>query len=50
MPKKINNNLTKEQKKIMFEDGTELPGTSVLNYEKRDGSYYCANCNIKLFE
>ena len=47
---KKNPNLTAEQKLIMFEDGTELPGTSELNNEKREGSYHCANCGIKLFE
>ena len=50
MKKKINNNLSKEQEKIMFEEGTELPNSSELNYEKREGSYYCANCDVKLFE
>ena len=38
MPKKINIQLTPEQEKVMFEEGTELPGSSLLNYEKRDGS------------
>ena len=47
---KKNPNLTAQQKLIMFEDGTELPGTSELNNEKREGSYHCANCGIKLFE
>ena len=46
---KKNPNLTAEQKLVMFEDGTELPGTSGLNNEKREGSYHCANCGIKLF-
>ena len=46
---KKNPNLTAEQKLIMFEDGTEAPGTSELNNEKREGSYHCANCGIKLF-
>ena len=41
---KKNPNLTEEQKLIMFEDGTEPPGTSELNNEKRNGSYHCANC------
>ena len=45
----INPNLTDEQKKIMFGGGTELAGSSILNYEKRKGSYHCANCNAKLF-
>ena len=48
--KKKNPNLTAEQKLIMFEDGTEPAGTSELNNEKREGSYHCANCGMKLFE
>ena len=43
MTKKINKDLTPEQKLILFEDGTEMPGTSVLNHEKREGSYHCTN-------
>ena len=35
MPKKINTKLTTEQEKIMFEEETELPGSSSLNYEKK---------------
>ena len=46
---KKNPNLTTEQKLVMFEDGTEPPGTSELNNEKRNGSYHCANCGAKLF-
>ena len=46
---KKNPNLTAEQKLVMFEDGTELPGTSELNNEKREGSYHCAHCGLKLF-
>ena len=30
----INPNLTEEQKNIMFKEGTERAGTSILNYEK----------------
>ena len=45
----INPELTEEQKKIMFEEATERPGSSRLNQEKRNGSYHCANCGIKLF-
>ena len=47
---KKNPNLTAEQKLIMFEDGTERAGSSELNNEKREWSYHCANCGIKLFE
>ena len=50
MIKKINNNLSKEQQQIMFEEGTELPNSSELNHEKRNGTYHCNNCGIKLFE
>ena len=46
----INPNLSEEQKRIMFGEGTERAGTSPLNFEKRKGSYHCANCNAKLFE
>ena len=42
--------LTLEQKHILFEEGTEPPGTSALNYEKREGSYHCAGCGTKLFD
>ena len=50
MPKEINIKLTSEQRKVMFEEATEPPRSSKLNYEKREGSYHCANCGIKLFE
>ncbi len=50
MPKRINITLTPEQEKIMFEEGTERPGSSALNYEKGEGSYHCANCGIELFK
>ena len=43
-------NLTLEQKRILFEEETEPPGTSPLNYEKREGDYCCAGCGTKLFE
>ena len=45
----INPNLTNEQKKIMFDESTERPFTSALNYEKRIGFFHCANCGAKLF-
>ena len=50
MPKEINSNLTNQQKKVMFEEGTEIPGSSELNFEKREGFYHCANCSEKLFK
>jgi peptide-methionine (R)-S-oxide reductase len=50
MTKKINKDLTSEQKLVLFEDGTEAPGTSELNHEKREGSYHCAKCGEKLYD
>ena len=46
----INKNLTEAQKKIMFDEKTERPFSSPLNYEKREGFYHCANCDAKLFK
>ena len=48
--KKINQNLSKEQEEILFRESTEAPGSSPLNYEKREGSYFCANCDTRLFD
>ena len=45
----INQNLTQEQKNILFNEGTERPFTSSLLHEKRKGFYHCANCGNKLF-
>mgnify|MGYP005672012909 FL=1 len=45
----INQNLTNEQKNILFNEGTEMPFTSSLLHEKRKGFYHCANCGNKLF-
>ena len=42
--------LTAEQKIVLLEEGTEPPGSSELNFEKREGSYHCAGCGVKLFE
>ena len=47
---KNNPNLSAEQKLILFEEGTERPGSSELNDEKREGSFHCVNCGVKLFE
>ncbi len=48
--KKMSKDLTPEQKHILFEEGTEQPGSSSLNYEKREGDYFCVGCGTKLFE
>ena len=34
---------------VLFEHGTERPGSSPLNKEQRKGTYVCAACNSPLF-
>jgi len=41
--------LTAEQFHVLREHGTERPGSSPLNYEKRDGTFSCAACGQPLF-
>jgi peptide-methionine (R)-S-oxide reductase len=41
--------LTREQFDILREEGTEYPGTSSLNGEKRPGVFVCAGCSLPLF-
>ncbi len=48
--KMINQNLSKEQKDIMFNEETERAFTSSLLSEKRKGTYHCANCGALLFD
>ena len=45
----INSKISKEQKNIMFNEGTERQFTSDLLKEKRKGFYHYANCGNKLF-
>lgn len=35
---------------ILFEEGTEPPGSSSLNHVKKDGTFVCAACYLPLFE
>jgi peptide-methionine (R)-S-oxide reductase len=42
--------LTPEQHRILRDHGTERPGTSPLNHEKRAGEFFCAGCGAPLFE
>ena len=42
--------LTPEQYRVLREHGTERPGASPLNAEKRQGEFLCAACRTKLFD
>ena len=42
--------LDQEQFLIMREEGTEPPGSSELNSEKRKGTYHCTGCDALLFD
>ncbi len=35
--------------RVLREEGTEAPGSSALNSEKRHGSFHCAGCDLRLF-
>jgi peptide-methionine (R)-S-oxide reductase len=41
--------LTAEQYEILRKEGTERPGSSPLNKEKRKGTFACAGCDNPLF-
>ena len=41
--------LTPEQYAIMREQGTEMPGSCALLYEKRAGTFRCVACDQPLF-
>lgn len=43
-------NLTPEQLHIIRDHGTEVPGSSPLNYEWREGVYQCIACHAPLFK
>lgn len=42
--------LSDEQYRVLRHHGTERPGSSPLNAERREGEYFCAGCGKKLFE
>jgi peptide-methionine (R)-S-oxide reductase len=41
--------LTPAQYDVLRHEGTERPGSSALNGEKRAGTYRCAGCDLALF-
>ena len=41
--------LTAEEFHVLRKEGTERPGTSPLNAEKREGTFVCAGCALPLF-
>ena len=49
MAEQKNNNLTDEQKKVLFEKATEPPFSGAFLQNKKDGDYTCANCMAVLF-
>jgi peptide-methionine (R)-S-oxide reductase len=42
--------LTPQQYQVLREAGTERAFTGELDAEKRDGEFFCAGCNTKLFD
>jgi peptide-methionine (R)-S-oxide reductase len=42
--------LTPQQYAVLRQEGTERPGSSALNGEKRKGIYACAGCELPLFQ
>ena len=42
--------LSPEQFRVLREHGTERPGSSPLNAEKRQGTFLCAGCGKELFD
>jgi peptide-methionine (R)-S-oxide reductase len=41
--------LTPDQYAVLRKEGTERPGSSPLNQEKRKGRFHCAGCDLPLF-
>jgi peptide-methionine (R)-S-oxide reductase len=45
----VNDNLTDEQKAVLFDRATERPGTGKYLHYSETGMYTCANCGNELF-
>lgn len=45
-----NDSLSDEQKRVLFEKGTEAPFSGTLLDNTAEGMYHCANCGSQLFE
>ncbi len=41
--------LTPQQFRVLRKEQTETSGSSPLNLEKREGTYFCAGCDLPLF-
>ncbi len=41
--------LTPAQYRVLRKEGTEAPGSSALDREKRVGNFHCAGCDLPLF-
>ncbi len=41
--------LKPEQYNVLRQEGTERPGSSPLNHEKRRGTFHCGGCELPLF-
>lgn len=44
-----NPNLSEEQQRVLFEGGTEAPGSGAFLNHSEQGMYTCANCGAVLF-
>lgn len=42
--------LSDDEYYVLRQEGTERPGSSPLNKEKRSGTFVCAGCQLELFE
>ena len=48
-PTPTDTRLSPEAYRVLRQEGTEPPFTSLLNNEKRSGTFHCAGCDLPLF-